>query len=65
MSLVHEKLLSSGALTHVDLGDYLQSLAVDFSRTYSSDRIRFSSDGGPILLSVDKALPWASWSTSC
>ncbi len=57
MSLVHEKLLSSGALTHVDLGDYLQSLAVDFSRTYSSDRIRFSSDGGPILLSVDKALP--------
>ncbi|WP_224249068.1 sensor histidine kinase [Hyalangium gracile] len=59
MALVHEKLYRSSDLSRVDFADYVQSLASLLFRSYGTDpqRISLRVEGGPLLLSIETAVP--------
>jgi len=60
MALVHERLYQSNNLSEIDIGDYVQSLAPEMLRSLESKsrRIDLKVDTRPILLGIDKAIPF-------
>jgi PAS domain S-box-containing protein len=59
IALLHERLYGSPDLGAIDLGAYIRELVTDSARAAGSaaDRIRVHSEGGPITLGVDDAVP--------
>ncbi|PZV03140.1 MAG: diguanylate cyclase [Leptolyngbya sp.] len=59
MALVHEKLYKSQDLAHIDLADYIQSLAYSLLETYraGSHRIALRLEIEPYSLDIETALP--------
>ena len=59
MALIHEKLYQSPDLAHIDLGDYLESLAASLVRsaTDASGRVRLRVEAVAVPLDIDRAVP--------
>lgn len=59
MALIHEKLYRSADLAHVDLGEYVRSLAASLFRSYAADpgAIALNIDVEGVFLSVNAAVP--------
>ena len=61
MALIHEKLYSSGSLSEVDFGDYVESLIAELLRMYNVPLgvITITTDIENVQLGVDTAIPCA------
>ena len=59
MSLIHERLYQSQDLTHINLSEYIKTLATDLFQAYeiNPDRISTVIEVDDIVLHVDKVLP--------
>ena len=59
MALIHEQLYQSPDLAHIDLGEYLETLAASIQRsaTQSGGRIRFALRCETVALDIDRAVP--------
>lgn len=57
MAMIHEKLYTSGDLSHVDFGDYLRNLALSLMRTYGRGDVALELRVEDIHLSIDVAIP--------
>ena len=59
MALIHEQLYQSPDLAHIDLGEYLETLAASIQRsaTQTGGRIRFALDCQNVMIDIDRAVP--------
>ena len=59
MALIHEQLYQTPDLAHIDLGEYLETLASSIKRSASKDgeRVAFTLDCQPVALDIDRAVP--------
>jgi len=59
MSLIHKKLYTSSDLGHIDVADYIQSLALSLQTTYpvAPGTITLAVEVEPVILSLDQAIP--------
>jgi PAS domain S-box-containing protein len=59
MSLVHERLYQSQDLTHINLSDYIRTLADDLLRAYETDRGKptLAVEADDVAVDVDRVIP--------
>ena len=58
MALIHEKLYRSRDLARIDFKEYVQSLVVSLTRSYTvNPGVRISIDIGDVALDIDTAIP--------
>ena len=62
MALIHEQLYQAPDLAHINLGEYLETLAASIQRSATSDansggRLRFALDCPLVALDIDRAVP--------
>ncbi len=59
MSLIHERLYQSKNLTHINLSEYIRSLANDLHRSYGADasNVTLSVKTDDVAIKLDQAIP--------
>jgi PAS domain S-box-containing protein len=57
MALVHEKLYQSPSFAEIDFGEYLESVVLELTRSYSRAHVAGRVTGRGILLPIDAAIP--------
>jgi PAS domain S-box-containing protein len=61
IAAIHQKLVRSSDLAHIDFAEYIQHLVIDLFRSYGvdSERIQLTIDVDDISLGIDTAIPCA------
>jgi two-component sensor histidine kinase/CheY-like chemotaxis protein len=59
MSMIHEKLLRSEDLVHIDFAEFLNDLAIHYFQYYKADpgRIELTTEAEPVKIAIEAAVP--------